>query len=174
MGLSALFLTERQGIQRGRTPRIEGSERQKMTYHSLSTRRPPTTAQRQPVEKHKTYYIKDGTQWWDEYEQQEAIIIDDFDGKWPFRDLLRLLDRYPYQGQFKGGYVPINSPFIYITCEHPPDWFWGPMAKAPLTGDRSANELAQMLRRIDEIVHVEDMAKKAVEAAVIDNHFVIV
>jgi len=92
------------------------------------------------IEKHPdSFYIKDGTQWWNDYLQEEAIIIDDFDGHWPFRDLLRLLDRYPYQGQFKGGYVKINSPYIYITCEHPPDFYW------------EGNELAQILRRITEI-----------------------
>lgn len=94
-------------------------------------------------EKHvNSVYVKDGTQWWDGYTQQEAIIIDDFCGKWPFRDLLRLLDRYPYQGQYKGGYVKINSPFIYITCEHPPEYFW------------SDNELAQITRRLHTIENV--------------------
>lgn len=85
-------------------------------------------------------YVKDGSQWWDGYEQQEAIIIDDFDGKWPYRDLLRLLDRYPYQGQIKGGFVKITSPFIYITCEDPPEHFW------------IDNKLAQITRRINEII----------------------
>lgn len=95
------------------------------------------------VEKHPTsHYIKDGTMWWPNYTQQEAIIIDDFDGKWPYRDLLRLLDRYEYQGQYKGGYIHINSPFIYITCEHPPSHFW------------TGNELAQIVRRISKIEHV--------------------
>ena len=89
-----------------------------------------------------TYYIKDGTQWWNGYEQQETIIIDDFDGRWPFRDLLRLLDRYPYQGQTKGGYVKINSNNIIITCEFPPDKFW------------EGNTLNQITRRIDKIKEV--------------------
>lgn len=84
-------------------------------------------------------YIKDGSTWWDGYEQQEAIIIDDFDGKWPYRDLLRLLDRYPYQGQIKGGFVKITSPYIYITCEFAPDQFW------------CDNQLLQVTRRITEI-----------------------
>jgi len=92
---------------------------------------------------HPSHYIKDGTQWWDGYEQQPAIIIDDFDGRWPFRDLLRLLDRYQYQGQFKGGYIPINSPFIYITCEFPPEHFW------------IGNELAQVVRRLSEVIEVK-------------------
>lgn len=84
-------------------------------------------------------YIKDGTQWWDGYKQQDCVIIDDFDGKWPYRDLLRLLDRYPYQGQIKGGYVKINSPCIIITCEHPPDFMY------------HGTQLEQIKRRISEI-----------------------
>lgn len=90
----------------------------------------------------KDIYIKDGTMWWNNYTQQNVILIDDFDGKWPYRDFLRLLDRYPYQGQYKGGYVKINSPFIYITCEYAPHHFW------------SGNELAQVTRRISEISEV--------------------
>lgn len=91
----------------------------------------------------KSFYIKDQTQWWDNYSQQQTLIIDDFDinektNGWPFRNLLRLLDRYPYQGQIKGGYVPINSPYIYITSEHPPRHFW------------SDTKLAQIMRRIKE------------------------
>lgn len=98
------------------------------------------------VEKHPDHYIKDGTMWWDSYEQQEAIIIDDFDGHWPYRDLLRLLDRNKYQGQYKGGYVKINSPYIYITCEFPPEHFW------------LGNTLAQVMRRIDSVSNVSEVA----------------
>lgn len=98
------------------------------------------------VEAHSSsHYIKDGTMWWDGYTQQEAIIIDDFDGKWPFRDLLRLLDRYEYQGQVKGGYIPINSPYIYITCEFAPSHYW------------NSNELSQIERRITKIIHVSEV-----------------
>ena len=99
-----------------------------------------------------SYYIKDQTKWWDGYRQQKTIIIDDFEKtsddrvSWPFRDLLRLLDRYPYQGQFKGGYIHINSKYIYITSEFPPTEFW------------SGTKLAQIKRRITEskgrIIHM--------------------
>lgn len=85
-----------------------------------------------------SYYMKDGTQWWNGYEQQTAIVIDDFDGRWPYRDLLRLLDRYPYQGQTKGGYVKINSKFIIITCDRRPENFW------------SGDELSQIMRRLGQ------------------------
>lgn len=94
------------------------------------------------VRYNESYYIKDGTQWWDGYEQQKVIIIDDFDGKWPYRDFLRLLDRYPYQGQYKGGYIKINSPVIIITCEYPPRHFW------------QMNALEQVTRRIKSTIHL--------------------
>jgi len=89
-------------------------------------------------------YVKDSTKWWDGYTQQKVILIDDFDGSWPYRDLLRLLDRYPYQGQIKGGYVHINSPHIYFTCEFPPDEFW------------KNTELAQILRRVADVAEVSE------------------
>lgn len=94
---------------------------------------------RTATESNSSFYIKDSSKWWDGYNGQDAIIIDDFDPEhWPYRDFLRLLDRYPYQGQTKGGYVKINSPKIYITCEFEPKDFW------------SDNCLTQVCRRISE------------------------
>lgn len=96
-----------------------------------------------PFDTHDTVYIKDGTMWWDGYDQQEAIVVDDYDGKWPFRNFLQFLDRYPFQGQVKGGYVNINSPYIYVTCEFPPSSLY------------SGTELAQVERRLTGIFHFE-------------------
>jgi len=88
-------------------------------------------------------YIKDGTSWWDGYSQQEVILIDDFDNGIPYRTLLRILDRYRFQGQVKGGYVNINSPYIYITCEHPPSRYW------------LGNELDQVTRRLTSVLEIK-------------------
>ena len=88
-------------------------------------------------------YMKDGTRWWNGYEGQEAILVDDYDGQWPYTNLLRFLDRYPYQGETKGGYVNIHSPYIYITCEfHPNKFYYG-------------TALDQVVRRINYIFHFE-------------------
>lgn len=97
------------------------------------------------IQKHgiENCYIKDGTMWWNNYSQQDVILIDDFDGNWPFRDLLRLLDHYPYQGQYKGGYIKICSDYIYITCEYPPDHYY------------NGTQLLQIKRRIDNIIMIE-------------------
>lgn len=94
----------------------------------------------------ESFYIKacdsKGWLWWNGYSQQKRIILDEFDGDWPIRDLLRLLDRYPYQGQTKGGYVKINSPEIYITSDKPPLFYW------------TLKDLEQIWRRISVCTEV--------------------
>lgn len=92
----------------------------------------------------KDIYIKNNNKWWDGYNQQKVILIDDFDPKgWNFKDLLKLLDRYHYEGEVKGGHIKINSPYIYITCDKHPREFW------------SGNDYDQFIRRIDTIQHME-------------------
>lgn len=90
-----------------------------------------------------TYYIKDESIWWDGYEQQNTIVIDDFEAKYNFRNLLRLLDCYHYQGQYKGGYHKINSEKIIITCDRSP--------AALYEGTEHEQHLDQLMRRIDRV-----------------------
>lgn len=72
-------------------------------------------------------YMKDGTKWWNGYTGQRCILLDDISvhEHWRIEELLRLLDRYPYQGQTKGGYVNVNSPFIAITSNVPLEDLYG-------------------------------------------------
>lgn len=94
----------------------------------------------QDVHGRQNCYIKDGTCWWDGYDQQDCVIIDDFDkNAWPIRQLFKLLDEYECQTQIKGDYVKINSPYIYITCEFHPDTYYD---------DGSPNTLVQLKRRL--------------------------
>lgn len=91
-----------------------------------------------------TKYIKDNTHWWTrKYNQQDIILIDDFNGKWEFTDLMRLFDHNPYEGQTKGGYVNINSPKIYVTSEHHPRDYYG-----------GGNIEAQLMRRLTSVTEV--------------------
>lgn len=90
------------------------------------------------------HYIKDNTKWWDGYQQEKVVIIDDFsEGCWNFRNLLRLLDKwYPYSGEFKGGYMKISATKIYITCEFAPEQIW------------QANDYDQVRRRLDRVIRM--------------------
>lgn len=113
----------------------------------------------------KDRYIKDGTMWWDNYWGQKCVVIEDFDGKWPFRDLLRCLDFYAYQAQVKGGYVKIPAETIFITCEFPPEHFWGKDDVLFSNGKiDDENMLDQILRRIDQVVEVVGDKKKVKKA----------
>lgn len=92
-------------------------------------------------------YSKDLTKWWDGYCGQKVILIDDFRGSSAYFTidiLLKFLDRYPFKGEVKGGYVEINSPMIFITSDSPPNDLW-----------QHDDHLRQVLRRISKVVEVE-------------------
>lgn len=72
------------------------------------------TATNEPI------YYKPRGPWWDGYEQQPNVIIDDFYGWIPYDDLLKILDRYPYRVPIKGGYQIFNSRRIWITSNIEP------------------------------------------------------
>lgn len=94
--------------------------------------------------RHESLYVKDNTMWWDRYKQEEAIIIDDYDtDSIPYRTLLRLLDHTVFQGQVKGGYIYVNSPYIYITSEYHPSHFW------------DGNKLIQVTRRCTSVQEIK-------------------
>jgi len=86
----------------------------------------------------RTLYSKDNTPWWDGYRQQQVIMIDDFEDDIPYRTLLKMIDRYQYQGQIKGGYVTLIVP-NGNNVRVPPSHFW------------SGNKLAQVERRLTHI-----------------------
>lgn len=80
-----------------------------------------------------------GMVWWDGYDGQETVVIDEFYG-WIQRDKMqRLCDRYPMLVQTKNGTTPFLATKIIITSnDHPTHW-WpkvgiGAMARR-LTGD---------------------------------------
>lgn len=64
------------------------------------------------------------TVWWDGYDGETIILIDDFYGwlKWSF--LLQLLDRYQFMVPIKGGFKCFMSKRIYFTSNvHPDHWY---------------------------------------------------
>lgn len=82
--------------------------------------------------------------WWDGYEQQPAVILDDFRADFcKFHTLLRILDKYPYTVEIKGGHRRLNSPRIYITSCHPPERIYN-----------TREDIDQLLRRIDKVVRL--------------------
>jgi len=89
------------------------------------------------------------SQWWDGYEQNESIIIEDFRGEIPLSTLLRLADKYPMRVPVKGGYCNFDSRKIYITSNidiH--EWF--------NTSQKGYDaSMAALKRRITKKVHFD-------------------
>lgn len=62
--------------------------------------------------------------WWDGYDSQEVILMDDFYGQVRPEYLLNLLDRYPFMLNVKGGTRWRLARRIYITSNvHPSEWY---------------------------------------------------
>lgn len=102
-------------------------------------------------------------QWFDGYHGQEAVLIDDYDGGAPIAFLLRLLDRYPMQVPYKGGFVQWIPRRIYITSNMLIEQ-WYPEAHP--------QQIAGLKRRITSIVDVRGdgplIKEEPVEKVVID------
>ena len=57
--------------------------------------------------------------WWDGYDGHEVVLIDDFRKDFcKFHELLKLLDKYPYRVECKGGSRQMKALTIIITCPY--------------------------------------------------------
>jgi len=85
---------------------------------------------------------QNGSLWFDGYNRQPVLLIDDFNGWINYKVLLNILDRYPFRCQIKGSIVFASWTTVYITSDREPDlWF------------RDYGELTQLTRRITQIIH---------------------
>lgn len=89
------------------------------------------------------YWKPPTTKWWDGYDGQADVIIDDYRRDLcTFAELLRLLDRYPMSVEYKGGTTQMLARNIVITTPRDPRDTWE---------GRTAEDIAQLERRIEEI-----------------------
>lgn len=90
------------------------------------------------------YWKQSGHGWWDGYEAQTNVIIDDYRTTFcKFNELLALLDRYPYQLQVKGAMRHLLARRIFITSPYSPAKTWDL---------RTEEDLQQLERRVDCVV----------------------
>lgn len=90
------------------------------------------------------YWKNPGNNWWDGYDGEEVVIIDDYRRNMcTFSELLRLFDRYPLMLQVKGAMIPFLAKIIVVTCPLDPRSIWH---------GRVEEDLQQLLRRIEIII----------------------
>lgn len=65
-----------------------------------------------------------GTVWFDGYDGQDIVVIDEFYGWIRRTDMQRMCDRYPLMVQTKGSMVPFMAKYIIITSNDKPEEWW--------------------------------------------------
>lgn len=102
--------------------------------------------------------------WWDGYEGEHTVVIDDFRSRrWEYDELLQLLDRYPMRTAFKGGYVGQQArEFIITTTEHPHTWY---PEENHLPSDfvGPTRMPGELLRRVDHIIRFPEQEEEKLE-----------
>lgn len=95
--------------------------------------------------KHDKIHIQNAaSKWWQGYDAHSVVIIDEVDENTDYNVLKQLCDRYPCVVECKGGSRQFLAKTIYITSlSRPEDLFYS----RPENGK-------EMLRRIDEIIHL--------------------
>lgn len=90
------------------------------------------------------YTCLDSIRWFEGYDAHENVLIDDFRKDFcKFHQLLKVLDRYEYRVETKGGSRQFLAKKIAITSPfHPRDIY------------NTREDVAQLLRRIDEVIQV--------------------
>ena len=69
-------------------------------------------------------YWKQPSTWWDDYNGEDDVVLDDFYGWLPYHTMLRLCDRYPLLVESKGGQRAFLAKRLFITSnKHWRDWY---------------------------------------------------
>lgn len=136
----ALFLRYHKAVDKIRSLKIP--QRDWKTTVSVILGPTGTGKSRYAHEKYPDAFWKTADQWWDNYEGEETVIFDEFDGSWfPFTQLLRILDRYKLKVPVKGGFVSFAAKKIVIISNHGiSKWY---------SGDRLRPKIEALHRRID-------------------------
>lgn len=80
--------------------------------------------------------------WWEGYDAHKHVLVDDFRKDFcTFHELLRILDRYPYTVEVKGGSRQLLADTIIITS-----------CFSPRTVYETREDVEQLIRRIDEVI----------------------
>lgn len=80
-------------------------------------------------------YVKDASKWWDGYDNEETVLIEDWDRKtseFLTRHLKLWSDHYAFKAEVKGGYMNIRPKRIIITSNYPIEYCFEESDWAPI------------------------------------------
>lgn len=104
-----------------------------------------------------TYWMSSGSlRWFDGYDGQPVCILDDIrTSHCKFDFLLRLLDRYPFTVEFKGGCIQWSPKYILITAPYSSRNMWN--LKTPEQLDQLTRRISYELASPEEISRVSEL-----------------
>lgn len=112
------------------------------------------------------YWKMDG-KWWDGYEGQETVIVDEMYGhRFPYTVLLRLLDRYPYAVEVKGGTIEFTSRRIVFTSNQEPEHWYSQEATHQM--DWAENPLKRRLDQFAKIIYTGEVHRARPRPVIVD------
>ena len=83
--------------------------------------------------------------WWDGYDGEKKVILDEFRGQMDWSDILGLLDRNEYRAPVKGSFVQIQADKFVITSPKPPHSWYNSVCD-------DHDKYQQLVRRITTVV----------------------
>lgn len=94
-------------------------------------------------------YPKLSGKWWDYYDGESQVIMDDFDGSFlSFGDFKRYVDRYPCLVEVKGAVIPLLATHWIITTNVYPSHWWS----KKVTGQGGRDAIWRRISRVVEYV----------------------
>jgi len=108
----------------------------------------------------KTYkWSNNDRGWWDNYRQQEIVVLNDFRGELKYNELLQLVDKWPHEVPRRGKAPrPFTSKMIIITSSLTPEEVY--------CNRMQEDSIAQLLRRI-EVVEILAGGKEVVRGNIL-------
>lgn len=126
------------------------------------------TAKKLLKEKYGEYYMKPGNpKWWDGYGGHKGVIIDDIiEEQFPFKELLKMIDKSDYYVESKGSGSWLMAETIIITASfHPRDYL-----KRIDDVKRGSLDINQLLRRIKKARYFKNDRPERVQMCVDEDY----
>lgn len=72
----------------------------------------------------RSVWLPGDYKWFDGYQGQDCVLLDDYRGEYDIGLFLKLMDKYPMRVPVKGGFANWNPKKVYITSNVKPDlWY---------------------------------------------------